>query len=136
MYTLTERRIEKAMPILEKHRKQLLETGRFDHRLEGELRACWDTGYRELKDIFRQLIKIPRYQLLAAAYIEDGNFTTRTGCPMEFFDPLADLYKINRYDSKELDVAKPKFWQSKLRARGSAQSPAAPKGRSSKTPKR
>jgi len=70
MYRLTEERFEKAEPILEKNRAKLHTTGKINAEgLEKELRKCWHTGSREVKDILMRLSKTTRYKYLAACYM-------------------------------------------------------------------
>jgi len=114
MYRLTEDRFEKAKPILERYRTALHNRGKFDaRRLEKELRECWDTGYRQVKDIFKRLSKIPRYRYLAAYYMEHSG----TGRAVtEFWPTLTKLYGIDYYQSPMRESKREAFWR-KLRTK-------------------
>ena len=109
MASLTDRRFEKAKPILDKYRAQLHATGRISTReFEMELRRCWNLGYQELKDIIIHLSKRDHYRYLAAYYMEDGS---GVGVVMEFQPVLAAMYDIDRYDQPERETARKTFWE-------------------------
>ena len=75
--------------------------------LETELRKCWKTGYRELKDIMRELSKQDYYRYLAARYMETGY----PGVVSEFQSALADVYGIESFQSAERDSKREVFWK-------------------------
>jgi hypothetical protein len=111
MYKLTERRRAKAEPILEKYRTQLQEKGVIDaQQFEKELRDCWNTGYQEMKDIAKQLLKISQYRFLAAYYMEHSN-GMRTLVASEFKEALAHLYGVKHYDSPDRESKRRAFWK-------------------------
>ncbi|MGA2221868.1 MAG: hypothetical protein ABSH21_08845 [Verrucomicrobiia bacterium] len=115
---LTERRLEKAKPILEKYRTQLHGSGRIVAGwLEQELKDCWGCSYKGLKTIFIQLSKITRYRYLAAYYMKKD----APAIVEEFKPVLAGLYGIDDYDSPDRERKQKAFWQEfkALRERGS-----------------
>lgn len=92
MYKLTDRRLAKAKAILDAavarlHKSKSINTG----ELEMQLRECWDLGYQELKDIFRQMLKMKEFQVLAAYYMQ---FSSGEMIVSEFQDPLIDFYGV------------------------------------------
>ncbi len=110
MYTLTPRRYVKATVVLEKYREMMLKNGEIcSHCFEMELRKCWNTGYREIKDIMEQLLKDKRYVYVAAFYMENSN---AAGVVSEFKGPLADLYGATdfHYD-KSYKEKRDAFWE-------------------------
>ena len=117
MYKLTDRRLKKAEPILEKYRTELHGRGDFMVRVfERELRDCWGLGYQELKDIFKQLSKMARYRYLATYYMENSNAPTVAS---EFKRVLASLYGVTSrkgYDAPERELKREAFWE-KIKAR-------------------
>lgn len=112
MYTLTERRFKKAKSILEKYRAQMLKYKIIQAMaLERDLRDCWDTGYREIKDIMIQLLKDERYVYLAAYFMENSN--SSVGVVMEFQEPLATLYGAKSfYHDKNYKEKRDAFWNA------------------------
>lgn len=123
MYTLTERRFEKIKPILETHRERFLEVGWIDTgAFERELRDTLDTGYQELKQVALSLSKMPRYQHIAAYYMQNQN---ATGPVSEFKDRLAELYGTKTYDHFDSDGKRKKFWErATKKSTGKATKPA------------
>ena len=108
MYRLTEKRFQKAKLILEKYRNQLHRTGQIEAGFfERELGQCWNLGYKALKGVMRDLLKEPRYRFLAAYYMEHSN---APGVVMEFQNPLAGVYGISYYHSKDREKKKAAFW--------------------------
>jgi hypothetical protein len=102
MYKVTQRRLTKAQPILERHRAELHRSGMTDARaVEMALRECWNVGYQEMKDLAADLLKQERYRFLAAYYMENSN-GSRQRVAMEFKDDLAKLYGIRWYDAKDV----------------------------------
>jgi hypothetical protein len=115
MYRLTEDRFEKAEPILEKYRAKLHHTGKIDARgLEKELRKCWHTGSREVKDIVMRLSKTTRYKYLAAYYMEHSDAGKK---PLtEFWPTLSVVYGIEYYQHPMRESKRKAFWR-KLRTK-------------------
>src|SRR3954471_21648518 len=112
MFTLTEHRLEAAKRVLDKYRATLQEQHRFDAAaLEQELRQCWSTGYREIKDNMIQLLATDEYPLVAAWYMEHSN---APGVVVEFQAPLAKLYGVASYHSPEREEKQRQFWQHAL----------------------
>jgi hypothetical protein len=110
MYKLTERRLKNAKPILERYRTELHDRGTINAGvLEKELCECWDTGLRELKDVFQQLSKGPRYRHLTAYYMEHS---TGPVVVSEFKPALAALYGIDYYNSPERERMREAFWRT------------------------
>ena len=108
MSRLTERRLEKARPILEKYREDYLCNGRIETgQFENELRACWNMGYQELKDLIEDMLKIPQYRRIAAYYMQ---FSNPPGPVSEFKPHLAKLYGLETYDCKERHAARDAYW--------------------------
>lgn len=115
MYRLTPRRFEKAKPILKKYRELLHRLGPtkagFDlaANLEVELRACWNIGYQELKNIIIELSKRDYYRYLAAHYMDHP---VGPGVVCEFQSPLAELYGMKSYNPDPDCEERKAFWQS------------------------
>ena len=114
MYRLTERRLAKALDILEKYRAQLRKRVCFEPRcFEGELRECWDVGYREMKDLAEDMLKHERYRHVAAYYMEHSN---TPGVVVEFQQPLSEVYGIKWYHAPNMPEKRDAFW-AKFEAR-------------------
>ncbi len=110
MASLTPRRFEKAEPILKKYREQLHRTGDTSAcDLEVELRACWNLGYQELKEIFIELSKRDYYKYLAAHYMDHP---VGPGVVMEFQGTLAKLYGMKSYNPDPDCEERRAFWLS------------------------
>ena len=110
MYKVTQPRLTKAQPILERHRAELHRSGTTDAQaFEMTLRECWNVGYQEMKDLATDLLKHERYRFLAAHYMENSN-GSRQRVAMEFKDDLAKLYGIRWYDAKDRDAKRGEFW--------------------------
>jgi hypothetical protein len=110
MYRVTQRRLTKAQPILDRHRAELHRTGATDvTAFEMALRACWKVGYQEMKDLATDLLKNDRYRFLAAYYMENSN-GSRQRVAMEFKDDLAKLYQVQWYDAKDRERKRSEFW--------------------------
>lgn len=108
MASLTKARLEKARLILDRYKKDLLETQRMNVGLiEKELKEAWGSSYQAIKGTMMDLLKDPNYELVAARYMEDG----APGVPVEFKTPLAKLYGIARYDSDEREQKQSEFWE-------------------------
>ncbi len=116
MYRVTPRRLAKAQPILDAfavqlHGKRAIDVTRF----EMELRECWDVGYREMKDLAEDLLKMRRYRFLAAYYMENSN-GSRDRVAAEFKEVLAKLYGIDWYESPERETKRKAFWDTMPKA--------------------
>jgi hypothetical protein len=108
MSTLTEARFKKAKAILDRYNEQLLKTGKLDfHAFESELKDVWSLSYQGLKHIIIDLSKREEYVPLAARYMEEG----MPGVAAEFKIPLAKLYGIPHYHSKEREDKQKAFWK-------------------------
>jgi hypothetical protein len=109
MYDLTEARLERARPILERYRSKLIETRAFEpHEFENELRVALFLGYRELRAIVVEILEQhERYRYVAAYYMEH---ISANGVLLEFQEALAKAYGIRAYDSPELEDAGKAFW--------------------------
>lgn len=69
--SLTPRRLERITPILETYRGKLRASGAFrPESLEAEIKATLDVGYQEVKHLLIDLLKKPRYQTVAAYYLQ------------------------------------------------------------------
>jgi hypothetical protein len=114
MYRLTDDRFEKAQPTLERYRTQLHTRRKIDAKgFEKELRTCWDTGYREVKDILKRLSETTRYKFLAAYYMEHSDGSK----PLtEFWPTLSELYGVDYYQSPMRESKREAFWR-KLRTK-------------------
>ena len=111
MYRLTERRLARAKATLERFRAELFERHSFDAQsFEQELRDTWTLGYRELKDIMCEMLKLDRYREVAAYYMEHNG----PAVVSEFKKPLAALYGITRYSAPEREETRRKFWAGVL----------------------
>lgn len=72
-YTLTEKRMAKVRPILDRGIAYVARCGHCPPFFEKEMREALSTGYREMKDVARALYKMPDTALLAEAYMRsDG----------------------------------------------------------------
>jgi len=113
MYKVTERRLKKAEPILERFRMQLQKSGKVDaHRLELDLRECWNVGYQEMKWLAMGLAKLPRFRFLAVYYMENSNTGGRACVASEFKGVLARIYGVKAYHSEERDSKRDEFWKT------------------------
>jgi hypothetical protein len=110
MYKVTQRRLTKAQPILERHRAELHRSGSTDARaFEVALRESWNVGYQTMKDLATDLLKHERYRFLAAYYMENSN-GSRQRVAMEFKDDLAKLYGVQWYNATDRDAKREVFW--------------------------
>ena len=106
MYKLTDRRLKKALPTLEKYRSQLYSNFWFDvWALEKELRDCWDIGYQELKGIAIDMLKNERYRHVSIYYMEHCK---SIGIISEFQRSLTDVLGASRFS--EIEQASKIFW--------------------------
>ena len=109
MYRLTERRFAAAEEILEVHRERLEAKHSIScHSFEMELRECWKLGYQEIKDIMNQLIKMPRFRLLAGYYMQ---FSGSPGVVSEFQNSLAALYGLKWWNDPSQRERVAEFWK-------------------------
>jgi hypothetical protein len=114
MSSLTKSRLEKATPILERHRTKLMNEGDFRvSELESELKTCWGVGYTDLKSIMPEMLKNERFRLVAVRYMEQSNGGTIV-VSSGFKGYLAEVYGIKNHDLEGVD-AKKKFWDRELR---------------------
>ncbi|HUU11629.1 MAG TPA: hypothetical protein VM431_13965 [Phycisphaerae bacterium] len=108
MYRLTQPSMRKAELILEDYRKRLYKHFRFDARsLEIELRGCWNVGYQELKDIFRDMLRLDRYRYVAIYYMEN---ISGSAVVSEFQKPLAQAYGVRFFRAPEMQRKRKEFW--------------------------
>lgn len=109
MYKLTESRLKKAEPVLERYRAELIEVGCFSaSAFERELRDIWKIGYQDLKDVMLDMYREhDRYQHVALHYMEHSS---SPGVVTEFKRTLAEAYGIRSYDHGDRANAKAKFW--------------------------
>lgn len=109
MYRLTEIRLRKAEPILENYRRRLYERFRFEPGLlERELRECWNVGYQELKDIFKDMLKQERYRYVAIYYMEN---ISGAAVVSEFWEPLAEAYGVRYFRAPDMEQKCEEFWK-------------------------
>lgn len=115
MYRLTERRFEAALSIFEKYQTHI-DAGYHINSLafERELRDCWNVGYRELKDILIQLLSNPRYELLAASYMETSNGGQIV---TEFQESLERLYGSQQCHGSDWTQKRDDFWNKAFNSR-------------------
>ena len=109
MASLTAKRFEKAKPIFDKYKAKLLDTEDVDiPAFEMELKAVFDMGYQELKQIIIDLSKRPEYEMLAVKYMEEGT----PGVVSEFKQHLATFYGMDYYDSSiaERETKQKEYW--------------------------
>jgi hypothetical protein len=124
MYRLTDKRLQKAQPILDKYRADLFTARSFAVRgLERELRDTWSLGYQELKDIIRELLKNDRYREVAAYYMERSN---PVGVVSEFQQPLAYLYGLKWFHAPEREGKRAAFWERVFATKGQPPFPESP----------
>ena len=108
MYRLTERRLAKALDILEKYRAQLRKCMRFEAGcFERELCECWGVGYREMKGLAEDMLKNERYRHVAVYYMEHSN---TPGVSDNFKDPLSRVYGIKWYNDPDMPEKRDMFW--------------------------
>lgn len=94
MFNVTELRLDKARSILDDYKEKLDRRGAFDAlKLEHDLRKCWNTGYRSIKDAMRQLYRRNElgYSQLAEHYMRAGGLLM----PMEFKSELGLLHETS-----------------------------------------
>ena len=105
---MTERRFQKAKPILDRYRDRLMKTQRLDTVMfEKELREVWGLHYQALKTVMIDLAARLEYVYLAARYMEGGF----PGVISEFQAPLAKLYGIAWYYDADRDQKQTEFWE-------------------------
>lgn len=110
MFTLTERRMRKICATLSEFNARLERHQWIDcHDFELVLRRLLNTGYREIKDVMRQLVKQEQYARLAAYYMQ---FSNAPGPVAEFQEPLARLYGVRHYGSPEFASARDEYWSA------------------------
>lgn len=110
MYKLTERRLAKAKELLDNSAALLAKKRGINcMEFEMQLRECWDTGYREIKDIMQQLLKMPEYRLLAAYYMQNSG---GPGIVSEFQEPLCKFYGIPWKAQAPDESTVKKFWST------------------------
>ena len=112
MYRLTDKRLQKAKPILDEYMSRLQAAGKIDvMEFEVALRNCWrKIGYQELKGIFKDMAGRREYLYLAAYYMEHSN---EGRVVVEFQGFLASLYGVKwyRHNSPEINSKRKAFWE-------------------------
>ena len=110
MAQLTEKRLEKVAPILDRFRELLVRDRRFStSSLEDELCEAIGTGYRGLKDFVEDLLRHPDHRHVALYYMQYSN---ASGPVVEFWGPLADAYGVSSYHADNREAAQESFWHS------------------------
>lgn len=108
MFKLTDRRMERVRPILDKYRRELRERRTFDGSMfEHEMRDALDTGYQEMKDVAIQLARHPLYRGVAIRYMESGF----APCS-EFTLELPKLYGTACYRDGGYEACRAIVWRS------------------------
>jgi len=108
MSRLTERRLRKAIPILEEYRDKFYRHLRFDTGLfEMELRDCLNLGYQGFKGVVKDMLRMTRYKYLALYYMENSN---APGPVSEFWGPLAKAYGVRFYRAPDMEKKRSLFW--------------------------
>ncbi|MEK6259231.1 MAG: hypothetical protein AABP62_11500 [Planctomycetota bacterium] len=115
MFTLTERRFTKLLPMLESYSSQLHSHKQFDTgSFEREVRELLDTGYREVKDIARGLLKRSEFRLVGLYYMQNESWSEPNS---DFWGDLAKAYGVRSYDnSPERPEKQREFWERELGA--------------------
>lgn len=119
-YRMTDRRMEKAQPILDTYRGRWVKSGFYDvQQFENEIKQTLDLHYKQAQDVLVDLLKNQRYQLMVLYYMQHHNVP---GPPSEFKRHLAKAYGLKIYDCSEREEAQNSFWKrfstAKLRERG------------------
>jgi hypothetical protein len=109
MFKLTEKRMLRLKPILEKYRSALFYKRAFKtHEFEADVKAALETGVHGFPSVVQQLLKNENYQIVAVYYVENCE---TTGIPSEFREQLARFYGArNLYDSTLAETRK-QFWK-------------------------
>ncbi|MGI6353818.1 MAG: hypothetical protein ACOX6W_01770 [Lentisphaeria bacterium] len=110
-YKLTEKRLQKATPILEEGFAFLVKTkgeAFLPRSFEYALRDCWNIGYQELKSIMLDMLRHDKYKYLAVRYME---FCDGTGVKSEFKQSLARLHGVKGYDHLTYNMDRKPFWE-------------------------
>jgi hypothetical protein len=115
MFKLTEKRFAKVESSLERYRSKLVEKGDFDpSSLEKELKDLLSTGYKEVQDLCKDIVKrYPRFRLVAIRVLE---FEGGTGVDAIVQGTLAKAYGISNFNSDERAAAKEAFWTEELKS--------------------
>ena len=109
MFRLTDKRFASAETILQKYRARLFASRCFNaQQFERELCDLWQTGFREMESIARQLLKNERYREVAVYYMEHSN--PGTGVASEFKPYLASVYGMRLFDAAEREEMRERFW--------------------------
>lgn len=112
MYTLTEKRLAIAKPILEMYRAKLTANGSFDSgSLEREVREALGIGYLGFRGIIKDVFKKhPKYKRVAAYYMQHSGATG----PTSAFKPLlAKLYGAKSYNDPIREAKQQRYWAGK-----------------------
>ena len=110
MYRLTERRLKKALPILEEYRNTLHTKRWFNAwMLDTALQKCWNIGYRELKGIMIDMLANQRFRFVAIYYMENCNHGS--GVISEFRPHLVKSFGLRHWNSGLVKNASKDFWE-------------------------
>lgn len=110
MYTLTEKRLEEAKPILNEFRDRLHSEGSIDALdFERRLIEGLGCGKVDFKEVSKQLLKTDEYLYLAAYHMENSN-GPRDLVALEFKTSLAKIYGVDIYGSEGMEEARERFW--------------------------
>lgn len=110
--SLTPRRLERITPILETYRGKLRASGAFrPESLEAEIKATLDVGYQEVKHLLIDLLKKPRYQTVAAYYLQHFAAPNQ---PSEAKLALGDLYGVGYYEHADRPQAQDAWWTTAM----------------------
>ena len=108
---LTDARLAKMEPIIEKYRAQLFaQRGYEAHSIERELKDLFDISYQGVKPLMLGLAKHGRYVELAAWYMEHSNLGPDR-VVVEFQDTLAKLYGIRWYHAADRAEKRAAYWE-------------------------
>jgi len=109
-YKLTEKREEKATPMLEEAFEFLVKTegGSLPAGFERDLMACWGfSSYKTLKPIMSDMLRHERYKYLAVAYMEKPGLNAIVS---EFKSPLAKLHGHRSFNPEKYKEDRKQFW--------------------------
>ena len=117
MSRLTERRLEKALPILERYRDELRKTGSIEPIImERELAECWKSDYKGMKDIFIDMSFDDDFKYIAIYYMQHQ----APDVVREFQDRLASVYGLSywHFNAELRECAARIFWDEFKRENG------------------
>jgi hypothetical protein len=110
MFTLTEARLSKVQPILDRYRSELYTEGTHRHEeCDGELKAALKVGADDLRGLWQEVfVRYPRYKYVAAYAMQFG---AQEAPAAEHRPMLRGLYKTVAGGGDDLGKTGDAFWE-------------------------